>query len=233
MDKYVFLCTLQSSGTWWAIDALRRHPEIGGIVHVQNLIFLKNEWSLTGGWTGNPHNESLAKSPQKTLLYSHYGGIPESFNPWKPQTNYEFMMEVVPTLSPLRDPLICMIRAWHREPVLYPHDYIMNSWIHIAKRADTLKVKFWRMTPFDSIGFNNAVKSVGLSCEDAWLNSLDPLDLINNTPGECSLRDDYKNGDIAAIEKKLPIPWRRLKDNEPIIRPFLEAHNFKNLLWWD
>jgi hypothetical protein len=47
------------------------------------------------------------------------------------------------------------------------------------------------------------------------------------------MRTDYINRDIEAIKKKIPIPWRRLKENEPVLRPFYEKYGFRNLLWWD
>lgn len=231
--KYVLLSTVQSTGTWWAIDALRKHPQIGGISHVQNLMNLQNNWVLRDGWTGNPHNEALAPEGQVTLLYCHYAGIPAMFNRWKPQGDYERLMSVVPTLSTLRDPLICMIRAWHREPPLYPYDWLMDGWMHVAKRGDTLGVKFWRMEPFDNDGFKAAIDRVGLSCPEEWLNGLDTGKRFNTTPGECDLRQAYTDGDVALIGRKLPVPWRRLKEGEPILRPFLEAHGFRDLLWWN
>lgn len=232
MNKYIFLATIQSTGTWWAINALKNHPEIGGASHVQTLMNFQNGWVLRDGWTGNPHNDHLAPEGKTTLIYSHYGGTPANFARWKPQNNYEFMMLVTPTLAPLRDPLICMIRAWHREPPLYPYDFLMDGWIHVAKRADTLGVKYWRMEPFDQEGFLKAVSDIGLSCPPDWVASLTPNVRINNTPGELGLHRNYENGNIAAIEKKLPVPWRRLKENEPVLRPFLEKRGFKNLLWW-
>lgn len=232
MGKYILLITLQSTGTWWAIDALRKHPEIGGLSHVQNLMSLQNGWVLRGGWTGNPHNEALAPDNQVTLLYAHSGTAPTTFYRWGPQSATEFMMTIAPTLTPLRDPLLCMVRAWHREPPLYPYDWLIDSWEHVAKRGDTLGIKFWRMEPFDHQGFLDAVKGVGLSCPEDWIAGLDPNTRINTTPGECDLREDYQNRDIAKIAKKLPKPWRRLKEAEPVLRPFLEAYNFKDLMWW-
>ncbi len=230
--KYIMLSTMHSTGTWWVIDALRKHPEIGGISHVQNLMNLQNDWVLRDGWTGNPHNEALAPEGKTTLLYCHYAGMSATFNRWTPQGNYEFLMTVVPTLSSLRDPLLCMIRAWHREPPLYPYDWLMDAWMHIAKRGDTLAVKYWRMEPFDEVAFIETIAAVGLSCPIDWITGLDSETRINDTPGECDLRDDYRNGDIAALKRKLPVPWRRLKEGEPILRPFLESHGFTDLLWW-
>lgn len=239
LPKYIYLPTPQSSGTWWAIDALRKHPMVQGAVSHVNLLYHHNNWALVDGWKDNPHNESLASDlsyydgTQVTLIFSHYGGIPGTgFNRWRPQNGNEWMMQVLPSLSPLRDPLIGMIRAWHREPMLYPHDYIMNNYLHIAQRGNTLGVNFWRMEPFDYDGFFNAVEAVGLPLLEEWLMQLNFNKRINDTPGECDLREDYKNGDIKAIAKKLPIPWRRLTENEPVFRPFLESYGFKDLLWW-
>lgn len=231
--KYVLLSTLQSTGTWWVIDALRKHPEIGGLSHVRNLMSLQNGWVLRDGWTGNPHNEAVAPEGQATLLYEHYSPVPENFGRWLPQTPSEFMMTVVPTLSPLRDPLLCMIRAWHREPPLYPYDWLMDGWIHVAKRNHTLGVNFWRMEPFDMEGFRAVVNAVGLSCPEEWVAGLDPNTRINDTPGECDLRNDYREGAVDVLKRKLPKPWRRLKEAVPVLRPFLEAHGFKDLLWWN
>lgn len=232
IPRYVLLSTLQSTGTWWVIDALRKHPEVGGIAHVHNLMALQNGWALRDGWTGNPHNEALASDGKVTLLYEHYFGSSNAFGRWVPQTFSEFMMTVVPTLSSLRDPLICMIRAWHREPPLYPHDYLMDAWEWVAKRGDTLGVKFWRMEPFDQAGFLAAVEAVGLSCPEDWTAQLTPEVRVNYTPGGCDMRDDYHRRDISALQRKIPKPWRRLRESEPILRPFLEKYGFTNLLWW-
>lgn len=241
IHKYIYLCTPQSSGTWWAIKHLRNHPEVGGITHPLNLMYHLNKWALVGRWNGNPHNESLSEEGKVTMIYSHYGDVAtatssntpiSAFNRWIPQQDHEWIMMVTPTLSPLRDPLIGMIRAWHRESMRYPHDNIMDNYIHIAKRGNTLGVNFWRMEPVDKQGFFNAVKAVGFSLPQEWVDSVDFETRVNNTPGECSLREDYNNGDIKAIAKKLPIPWRRLQENEPVLRPFYEKYGFKDLLWW-
>ena len=232
--RYIMLSTLQSTGTWWTIYALKKHPEIGGQTHVQTLISLQNDWVFRDGWTGNIHNDHLAEEGKITLLYCHYGGTPApaNFTQWKAQTNYEFMMMVVPSLAPLRDPLICMIRAWHREPKLYPHNFIMDSWIHVAKRGSDLGMNYWCIDPFDLEGFLSAVRNIGLSTPDEWVSELNINKKENDTPGESDLRVYYANRDADAIEKKLPIPWRRLKEEEPVLRPFLEKYGFKDLLWW-
>jgi hypothetical protein len=168
-----------------------------------------------------------------TLLYEHYDAVTSPFYRWYPQSAKEATMLVVPTLSPLRDPLLCMIRAWHREPPLYPYDWLMDAWINLARKGNTLGIKFWRMEPFDLQGFLNAVKAVGLSCPDAWIAGLTPNEKINDTPGECDLRVDYANRNTLTLEKKLPSPWRRLREVQPILRPFLETYGFRDLLWWD
>lgn len=238
MHKYILLSTLQSTGTWWAINALRKHPEIGGLAHTNNLMALLNNWPLRDRWAGNPHGEAIAPEGQFTLLYEHYGATVSPFYRWYPQTASEITMLVTPTLSPLRDPLLCMIRAWHREPPLYPYDWLLDAWIQMAKRDDTLQIKFWRMEPFDSQSFINAIIGVGLSpgypqSYYDWFNSLTPNDRINDTPGECDLREHYKNGNVLMIEKTLSSPWRRLRESQPILRPFLEKYGFTDLLWWD
>ncbi len=238
MHKYILLSTLQSTGTWWVIDALRKHPEIGGLAHTNNLMAIQNGWGLRDRWAGNPHNEAIAPEGEFTLLYEHYGAVQSPFYRWYPQSATEAMMLVIPTLSPLRDPLLCMIRAWHREPPLYPYDWLLDAWINLASKGETLGVKFWRMEPFDQQGFVNAIVRVGLSpgypqYHYDWLNSLKPAERINNTPGDCDLRVDYANLDTVALEKKLPGPWRRLKESQPVLRPFLEKYGFTNLLWWD
>lgn len=232
MTRYVLLSTLQSTGTWWVIDALRKNPHVGGLAHVHNVMALRNGWVLRDGWTGNPHNEEI--SPDKiTILYEHFENPPAVFYRWAPQMISEYLMSALPTLSPLRDPLICMIRAWHREPQLYPYGRLMNAWIHMAQREDTLGVKFWRMEPFDHAGFIAAVQGVGIPSTAEWEGSLAPAIRINSTPGECDLRQAYADGDSATIAKRLPQPWRRLRESEPILRPFLERCGFSNLLWWD
>jgi hypothetical protein len=233
MNKYILLSTLQSTGTWWVIDALRKHPEVGGLAHTNNLLALLNDWPLRDRWAGNPHGEAIAPDGKFTLLYEHYSANVSPFYRWYPQSAQESMMLVVPTISTLRDPLICMIRAWHREPPLYPYSWLLDAWINLAKRENTLNIRFFQMDPFHQVGFEGAVKLVGLSCPKDWLAQLNPNEKINYTPGECQLRIDYANRDVMAIEKALPEPWRRLRESQPILRPFLESHGFSNLLWWD
>jgi hypothetical protein len=141
-------------------------------------------------------------------------------------------MQVLPTLAPLRDPLICLIRAWHREPALYPYSAIFNAWVLAAKRWPTLRINYWRMEPFDKDGFLNALKACGLSENAEWEGALQPGVRVNDTPGECDLRGWYAAGDKSKIAKKLPICWRQLREYEPLLRPFLEAYGFRDLLWW-
>lgn len=232
MRKYILLSTLQSTGTWWVIDALRKHPEIGGLSHRENLMALQNDWVLRDDWTDNPHGEALAPEGKVTLLYEHYFPSDKPFDRWYPQSPSEFLMTVLPTLSPLRDPLLCMIRAWHREPPLYPYDWLIDAWIHAARRGDTLGVKFWCMEPFHKGGFLQAVQDVGLPTPPRWVEGLEPQIRINSTPGDCDLREAYQNRDIIVLRKRLATPWRRLQEAEPILRPFLEKRGFKNLMWW-
>jgi hypothetical protein len=233
MNKFILLSTLQSTGTWWVIDALKKHPEIGGLANTNNLMALLNGWPLRDRWAGNPHGEAIAEDGKITLLYEHYGAGTSPFYRWYPQSATEAMMLVIPSLAPLRDPLLCMVRAWHREPPLYPYSWLLDAWINMAKRDHSLNIRFWRMDPFDMVGFLGAIQLVGLSCPEDWKNALTPEERINFTPGECDLRIDYMNRDAIAIEKKLPEPWRRLREAQPILRPFLENYGFANLLWWD
>lgn len=232
LRKFIMLPTIQSTGTWWAVRALQAHPEVGAIMHPQNLIHFNNDWTLREGWTGNPHDEAFAEDGKTTLLYSHYGGTPANYTRWKPSNDYEWLMQVVPALAPLRDPLLCMIRAYHRESSLYPHNYLIDGWLFVARREGTMGINYWRMDPFDIGGFLGAVKAVGLSCPDNWIAELDWKKKINDTPGECDLRTYYANGDLRAIKKVIPIPVRHLQDNEVILRPFLEKVGFKDLMWW-
>jgi hypothetical protein len=106
----------------------------------------------------------------------------------------------------------------------------MDAWIQLAKRSDTLNIQFIKMEPFDDLRFNAALKNVGLS---SIAGLYDSSERINSTPGFCDLREDYKNNMTENIEKKIPQVWRRLKEAQPILRPFLEKNGFNNLLWWD
>jgi hypothetical protein len=94
MSKFILLSTLQSTGTWWVINALRKHPEIGGIAHTNNLMALQNDLPLRDRWAGNPHNEQIAPEGQFTLLYEHYGAIQSPFYRWYPQSATDSLMLV-------------------------------------------------------------------------------------------------------------------------------------------
>ena len=224
--KFVFLLTVQHTGTWWTINTLRKHPDITGFVHVRNVLRHYQKQPLIGIDEGNPHGECLSETGIN-LAHTHWFHIYEKGR-WQWDTFNDAFVVAVPTLMPLRDPLLSLLTRHNRDSWMYPHTDLLDEWVRLA--ASELPISYFKMDEFSTAEFATALSAVGLSTQQEWLNKID-RNTLHNTSGSYYLKDAYYARDVKSIEATVPVLWKYLKQAELQLRPFLEERGYKNLMW--
>ena len=225
--RAVFLLTVQHTGTWWSIQTLRTHPEIKGFAHVRNVLRLRTGQPLIGIDSGNPNGESVPDDGV-TLIHTHWFRVYERGR-WQWDTISDALTVFVPTIVPLRDPLMSLLTRHNRDPWMYPHGDLLEEWIRMANCSNPFT--FYRVDEFSIAEFAGAVRSTGLTTPDAWLATMD-ISQRPNTSGSYALKDAYRNRDANLISSTVPELWNKLRESEYLLRPFLEKRGYQNLLWW-
>src|SRR3990167_8727647 len=225
--RAIFLLTVQHTGTWWTINTLRTHPDIKGFAHIRNVLNLHLGMPLTGIDAGIPSTESLSQDGIN-LLHTHWFRVYEKGR-WQWDTMSDALVVLVPTIMPLRDPLLSLLTRHNRESWMYPHTDLLEEWVRLAQCK--LPLRLFQMDNFELSKFALALNSVGLETPDEWLRNVDPTTAVN-TSGEYALKDAYFDGNAKYIQSVVPEMWNRLCKSESVLRGFLEKNGYRDLLWW-
>ena len=142
-------------------------------------------------------------------------------------------------VTPLRDPLLTLISARTRNPE-GDITAVLRSWIFFMKEVipftpfllplDVLK------TPEDrEQALIGLVEHFELQWVDNWGDKVD--EMVEKWPetnslGAYPLKLAYYNKDLAFIKKSLKKEFESLQAIEPLLRPLLEDHGYKDLLWY-
>lgn len=226
---FIYMPTIQHTGTWTLIDVIAPHPEIKGFVQLRNLP------QALGGGVIRTHNiqggcsklqEELVLG-ELNLLHSHVGD--KGLN-----TVHVLLAALYPTVMPLRDPLAVAISKRKR--------FASHPKAEEMKPGDTFYIELWEAVidvwkrsscfyvPLDT----NCDKITLRNEMFAWLK-LKPIGHAFrhcNSVGDSELARRYEAGDVDYLRKILVSEWASLRQAEEWLRPFLENVGYTNLLWW-
>lgn len=220
--KAIFLPTIQHTGTWFCIELLRQHSTISSCTELKDLRF------------GN----------DITIIHTHFGDgetwHPKDAGKFIPSYVLRELIDVYPSIIPVRDPLAALLTRQVRCPDLQ-HSYIIEGFVTLAELKEKHDLF---LLPVDFNGDKSFEERFGvlrklfaflkLSEEPYikfWAASWPVKNSVRNINVE--LYDSYRNGDIEKIIEVIPEEYAYLKGKETILKPFLEELGYKNLLWWD
>lgn len=235
-SRFIYLPTLQHTGTWFMLNFLRSHPEVDGFFEMKN--YPRLALNRPRGLMVFPDQ---APGSKVTLMQEHLT-LEERSNALTFTTSKLVMMRICPTVIPLRDPLLSIMTRLNRHPETdhMPH---VRAWEAAAitfgqSDATWLPVKF---APVDvardlesrRVLLEGVLTALGLGYPEHAGHFAQSWPADTNSSGDYALKQAYQAGDAAFIKRNMPVLWDGLKLREPILRPWLEAQGYKDLLWWD
>ena len=216
-DVTVLFCpTVPHTGTTFLLEFLKDDPAIKDYVTLQWLI----RW----------HGE---RTPGLNLIHTHFkknlhAHIATYASRW-------------PTIVPLRDPLLAVLTSYHRNKegnYVYQVDQFINL-VKIIDQGPTAYTPIY--VPFDLM--DNLPDGARIHL---FLASLSPLKFLSQEHcitwatrwprieswGDYPYKSLYYQGRVEEIKPLIPNEWDALINARPILKPFLEARGYKDLLWW-
>jgi hypothetical protein len=227
----IFLPTVRHSGTWF----LQKMFQIGGfkVVNLDRMLF--------GGECIPPNAKAVihthidvnipiikamhARAPKSAhqLALHHYQHLNEIM--------IESFSATLPTLSPMRDPLLSIITRHARHPEQAPHTYLATSWRYVPESAFYVPVDL-PFTVDERIGM---VRSALAHCGvkpwpgvDKYARNWKP---VNAVPGAVEARAAYDRRDVGFFEKHFPQEMAALRSARNV-RELFEEQGYEDLLWW-
>jgi len=260
MHRIIFLPTIQHTGTWFTMEALKVHPEVDSFIemHAMGLstfkgslhpstLFEKESFSKDGYTIVHMH---LPVWDRKSPLFSSSGGADSIM--------FVGMMCACPTILPVRDPLLSLITAVNRRTrsaVNYDISYLVRVWCQtvrdftlnnevarpfyfpvdlLAAGSQAFRVEsLTAMIGYVGLRSNPDVAySVGRFCKD-WPMVRQTLSAQQLEEGfEYESKQKYLEGDVDYFRKEMNVEWARLRKTEPLLRPWLEHLGYRDLIWW-
>lgn len=168
-----------------------------------------------------------AHPTKTTVLHTHFGD--ETFKDLISHfRELEFWTRALPTVIPLRDPMLAVISRHGRYPKIEP-SYIVRGFVQISQ----LKTEpcFIR-TDMPELGRQDARAMFERfdmrPCPDSIITNWRP----KNATGQTPLKQAYALKDLGAIEQAVPAAFHLLMEHRNVLRPFLERYGYRDLPWF-
>ncbi len=147
----------------------------------------------------------------------------------------EIMIEsfsaTLPTLIPMRDPLLSIITRHTRHPEQAPHTYLATSWRYIPENAYFVPVDL-NFPEEERVGvLRAALAHCGVKpwmSVDEYAKAWKPVNSVFK-PNEA--RAAYSRRDAGWFEKNFPEEWAALRSSSAV-RELFEEQGYEDLLWW-
>lgn len=223
--KIILLASVPHTGTIFLQQFVEQHPEIGNVVGLSQLV------NGRSGGLEDPYRAQRGMVPGTTnLVWTHI----------QHQTldAIRAFHHHVPTIIPLRDPLLSLITAKKRREDAH-HVWIVENWLMLRVfiwpygDAAYYPVDLESKKPYNERRQNlhKIIEYCGLPADnyvDEYAHRFQPA----NSRGEYELKTMYKDGDFAQLRLHLKKEIEHLQANEDVLRPMLEEIGYKDLLWW-
>lgn len=223
--KLILLASVPHSGTIFMQEFIERHSAIGNTTGLAQV--MKN----TSGGLENPYRAQRGLVPGTTnLVWSHI----EHYT-LDALRAYCFH---VPTVIPVRDPLLSIVTRKKRRPEAH-HVWMVENWLILRtfiwpyETAAYYPVDLENQKPYAERrkSLLQIAEHCGLEPEnymDEYAQKFAPA----NTRGEYELKTMYKEGDFEQLKLHLKPEIQQLQANEGVLRPMLEEIGYENLMWW-
>ena len=234
MDRVIFIPTVQHTGTWFIIDFLRKHSKVNDEVFFWRDVRINLKTPpLKEGILDIMHvhiagdrNQSWMPEPVDLKGKCHLPMIMDAF------------IDAWGAVIPLRDPLRAVITRQARHPGL-DHTHMVSGYLYLAELWNR-----WANIIFIPIDTDIPLMERKILLIDALsLYNLETESYVKeytfnwkapdyNISSPTRLKVDYQVGNVEEMQKAIPKEWKALKDNEEVLRPFLEAMGYKDLMWF-
>ena len=254
MTRFIFLTTLFHTGTWFVLYFLHTHPKVDGILEtrflsVPNYLTGQKEWHTGVGGVEVPLEKGIVIEkfvPGGTnVLHSHF------LNEAQPLTTGSILalMLMCPSVVTVRDPLRSVISACGGRigaGKIRVEDEVsimerVKDFQTLAACIDNIsKVSAPVVSPIDlpvTVDsryelLTKVLDHVGLPDDSHAKMWAEKWPLVNSRGGDYPFRDSYERRDVEFIKRAIPKTWNLLRSYERSLRPFLERHGYRNLMWW-
>lgn len=250
-NSFIFLQTLQHTGTWFLIQFLLAHPQISGFSEFWPL----NPWDLEKEFKAYPDKAlkkaglSLEKN-KKSLIHQHFTSEEAGLSYYMVNNAVALIQ---PGVVPIRDPLLALISHERRAKIsgdldrlrnIKNPDSILIAWdrvIHLDKVFRGAGLESFFFFPLDLLTASDTYSReiwLGEVLETYYLNRdidlcqkwAEDWPIINST--RSAFKKTYALGDKELMESEQPVIIKSLQKREKNWRGFFEELGYKNLLWW-
>ena len=230
--KVISLATVPHTGTRLLKEFFLNVPE--GMPMMQDLEALSRNRTLLHGKDGeglNPKSNNLVVGH----LYPHcLSTIQTLAQFWQPITT-------------LRDPLLTAItyhfrttdpemvkktREGRTDPIFMAYMWTTFLWSFLPMKPFVFAVDLLGDYKARKSALTAALKAADLRDDQKYVKKFAQEWPTVNSSGSYPLKDMYYNNDLAAIEAEIPTQVALLRTLEKDLRPILEQHGYKDLLWW-
>lgn len=245
MSEFLYLQTLQHTGTWFIIYFVCDHEEVGGFVLEDTTFKALNGFSERREESGRGETVwERAARDRKTLLVGHVACHSQQSPPYLcPRQQSLALVNPRPIVVPLRDPLLAMITHERRienfkETRLYHKITTWRLYFKFLSSAERYKrVTYFpidRLTNYDirRAALSQLQAAYGLRPHSVARRWAENWKVYNShVPQDDPNKQAYANGDVTYLERSIPHSLKALREAEDVLRPILERF-YSDLLWW-
>lgn len=234
----IFICSVHHTGSWFAIDALRNHPDSGPFFELKDLL------------SGTADKDAV-NSERTHVIHTHYvgRGIQAGYHvdgegTWAKLKAImcQAMMQECKTIIPIRDPAMAIITRASRHPDKDPV-WVPLAFEELFALRDLPNVHF---LPVDLDWSNEkrllelkAVMShVGFDPDSPFVDeyaarwAAPKYNISNDTPIKKGYRDRNPES-LMHLQTIFPKAINELYGRRAQLIPILEAMGYRDLLWWE
>lgn len=213
--------SVQHTGTWFAIEFLRGHPEAGDFFEVRKLL-----------------GETLPLTPHHVLQIhlgdsEGSGGLPIESQKFAGEEAFFRMAFAGRAVVPVRDPLLSILTRQNRHPYL-DHRYIVQGFRILASAPEETI-----FLPIDGPSSGRRELLEGVLERLGWPAAPDYVEEVacawekRNSSGDSRLKRAYRRGDFEALRRVMPEELEELLHSRDQLRPFLSRLGYEDLSWWN
>lgn len=221
--KGALIVSVQHTGTWFAIEFLRRHPSLrsGEFIELSEVF----------------KHKMISPYP---LIHTHLGGstqieYPERVNKFISRDDFIEFIQIPTTVVPVRDPLLSLITRHKRHPML-DHRYIVDGFLTLAEVEDLvtfLRVDCPRDDRRSELGKVSALFEPGPDHVKHYLDREARQWVVRNSVGGGPLNISYQQGMFDEIMDEIREELTYLLEHRSTIVPFLQRRGYRELSWWN
>jgi len=227
----IFLPTVRHSGTWFIQGLFKQ----GGyqVVNLDATLFRRENIPANGKAIIHTHidvNLPVVKAlhaktpkPGYEIAIQYYEHLNEAM--------IEAFSQALPTLIPMRDPLLSIITRHSRHPEQAPHTYLVDSWRNLPSHSSCPFFVPVDLGPQPG-NLRLALAHCGVKPWPGFQAYADAWKPLNKVPGAPDARAAYARRDRSWFMEHFPEEWAALRACRRELRPLFEQEGYEDLLWW-